>query len=504
MRYLPDAKQMKTADSFTINELKIPSLELMERAARACVNHIKDWKINLNKICVLCGSGNNGGDGFAIARMFAWEGYDVTAVLVGNRDHCTPETAHQIEQLKNTGAQFKEQFEQEAFESEPYTLIIDAIFGVGLCREVGGRYAQIIECVNQSDAVRMSVDIPSGICATTGNVLGTAVRADYTVTIQETKVGLVLDPGRSYAGICVSEDIGIVSLPLERDEETVCTLEGSDYAALLPKRNADSNKGTYGKLLMITGSKGMSGAAYLGALAAYRTGTGLVQIYTAKENRVILQSQIPEAIITTYEKYDVNELHRLIDWADVVAIGSGLGTKKTARKILKETIAYTKKPCVIDADGLNILSEHMEYLCGADCEHFIFTPHMKEFERISGLKIAEVKKDRIAALRTFVKEYGVTCVLKDSRTTIANPRERAVVNLSGCAAMAKAGSGDVLAGIIASYLAQGLSEWEAALLGVYIHGRAGEIIEKEQGAYSLLARELAQKAGTAMTIQEEN
>ncbi len=195
-----------------------------------------------------------------------------------------------------------------------------------------GRYAQIIECVNQSDAVRMSVDIPSGICATTGNVLGTAVRADYTVTIQETKVGLVIDPEESYAGICVSEDIGIVSLPLERDEETVCTLEGSDYAALLPKRNADSNKGTYGKLLMITGSKGMSGAAYLGALAAYRTGTGLVQIYTAKENLVILQSQIPEAIITTYEKYDVNELHRLIDWADVVAIGSGLGTKKTARK----------------------------------------------------------------------------------------------------------------------------------------------------------------------------
>ena len=248
----------------------------------------------------------------------------------------------------------------------------------------------------------------------------------------------------------------------------------------------------------------MSGAAYLGALAAYRTGTGLVQIYTAKENLVILQSQIPEAIITTYEKYDVNELHRLIDWADVVAIGSGLGTKKTARKILKETIAYTKKPCVIDADGLNILSEHMEYLCGADCEHFIFTPHMKEFERISGLKIAEVKKDRIAALRIFVKEYGVTCVLKDSRTTIAKPRERVAVNLSGCAAMAKAGSGDVLAGIIASYLAQGLSEWEAALLGVYIHGRAGEIIEKEQGTYSLLARELAQKAGTAMTIQEEN
>ena len=504
MRYLPDADQMKAADLFTINEIGIPSLELMERAARACVEHIKEWKIDLQKICVLCGSGNNGGDGFAIARMFAWEGHDVTAVLVGKADHCTQETAHQIEQLKNTSAKFQEQFDKEAFENENYTLIIDAIFGVGLCREVSGRYAQIIECVNQSDAVRMSVDIPSGISAKTGNVLGIAVHADYTVTIQETKVGLVLDPGRNYAGICVPADIGIVDLPMKNDPDTAYTLEKDDYTAILPVRKADSNKGTYGKLLMITGSKGMSGAAYLGALAAYRTGAGLVQIYTPEENLVILQSQIPEAIITTYEKYDANELHRLIDWADVVSIGSGLGTKKTARKILKETIAYVKKPCVVDADGLNILSEHMEYLCDADCEHFIFTPHMKEFERISGVKIADVKKDRIAALRTFVTQYGVTCVLKDSRTTLAKPGRRTAVNLSGCAAMAKAGSGDVLAGIIASYLAQGLSEWDAALLGIYIHGRAGEIIQNEQGAYSLLARELADKAGAAMEIQEEN
>ena len=503
MRYLPDADQMKAADTYTIQELGIPSLELMERAARACVNHIKEWKLDLTKICVLCGSGNNGGDGFAIARMFAWEGQDVTAILVGNADHCTSETTHQIEQLKSTTANFQEQFDKDVFEKEHYTLIIDAIFGVGLCREVGGRYAQIIECVNQSDAVRMSVDIPSGVSAKTGNVLGIAVCADYTVTIQETKIGLELDPGRSYAGICVSADIGIVPLPLEEDEKTACTLEPGDYSKLLPKRKVDSNKGTYGKLLMITGSKGMSGAAYLGALAAYRTGTGLVQIYTAEENRVILQSQIPEAIITTYEKYDANELHRLIDWADVVSIGSGLGTKKTARKILKETIAYTKKPCVVDADGLNILSEHMEYLCDADCKHFIFTPHMKEFERISKVKISEVKKDRIAALRTFVKQYGITCVLKDSRTILAKPGKRTAVNLSGCPAMAKAGSGDVLAGIIASYLAQGLSEWEAALLGVYIHGKSGEMIQKEQGAHSLLARELADKAGIAMKIQEE-
>lgn len=503
MRYLPDSDQMKAADKFTIQELHVPSLELMERAARACVEHIKDWKIDLSKICVICGSGNNGGDGFAIARMFALEGHDVTAILVGNVDHCTEETTYQIEQLKKTAAHFQDHFDSGQFKNESYTLLIDAIFGVGLCREVSGKYAQIIDSINQADAVRMSVDIPSGISAKTGNVLGIAVRADYTVTIQETKIGLVLDPGRSYAGVCVAADIGIVSLPMDRDETTACTLDSENYTALLPKRNADSNKGTYGKLLMITGSKGMSGAAYLSALAAYRTGTGLVQIYTSEENRVILQSQIPEAIITTYETFDAEELHRLIDWADVVAIGSGLGKKKTSRKLLKETITYTKKPCVIDADGLNILSEHMEYLCGADCSHFIFTPHMKEFERISGMKIEDVKKDRVAALRTFVDRYGVTCVLKDSRTVLLKPNERVTVNLSGCAAMAKAGSGDVLAGIIASYLAQGLNEWNASLLGVYIHGKSGEIIQKRNGAYSLLARELADTAGAAMKIQEE-
>lgn len=503
MRYLPDANQMKEADSYTIHQLGIPSLELMERAARACVEHIKEWKLDLSKLCVLCGSGNNGGDGFAIARMFAQEGVDVTAILVGNAEHCTAETAHQIEQLKGTTAHYSEHFDKKQFEEESYSLIIDAIFGVGLCREVSGRYAEMIASVNQKKAIRMSVDIPSGISAKTGNVLGIAVCADYTVTIQETKAGLVMDPGRAYAGTCVSADIGIVPLPLEEDDETAYTLDPQDYTALLPERNADSNKGTYGKLLMITGSKGMAGAAYLGALAAYRTGAGLVQIYTSEDNRIILQSQLPEAIITTYEAFDEDELHRLIDWADVVSIGSGFGTKKLSKKILKETISYTKKPLVIDADGLNILSEHMEYLCGVDCSQFIFTPHMKEFERISGVKIEEVKKDRIAALRTFVNQYGVTCVLKDSRTILFKPGERVAINLSGCAAMAKAGSGDVLAGIIASYLAQGLSQWDAALLGVYIHGKAGEIAQNEHGPYSLLARELADMAGIAMKIQKE-
>ena len=170
MRYLPDANQMKEADSYTIHQLGIPSLELMERAARACVEYIKEWKLDLSKLCVLCGSGNNGGDGFAIARMFAQEGVDVTAILVGNAEHCTAETAHQIEQLKGTAAHYSEHFDKKQFEEESYSLIIDAIFGVGLCREVSGRYAEMIASINQKKAIRMSVDIPAGISAKTGTV----------------------------------------------------------------------------------------------------------------------------------------------------------------------------------------------------------------------------------------------------------------------------------------------------------------------------------------------
>lgn len=493
MRYLPNGEQMKAADAYTIGELGVPSLVLMERAARACVSYMEEQEFDLSNICVVCGSGNNGGDGFAIARMFAQKGLKVTVVMAGNPDHCTEETRHQIELLKKTDARYSSEFAEDE-----YSIIIDAVFGVGLCREISGHYYEVIRRVNEMDAVKVAVDIPSGISAATGNVLGIAFQADHTVTIQETKLGLMLYPGKEYAGKISVAEIGIDREPLVKDLSVAYTLEKEEYRLLLPVRQADSNKGSFGKVLVIAGCKGMSGAAYLNALAAYRSGAGLVQIYTPEENRIVLQCQLPEAILSTYREYDEDELLRLLSWADTVCIGSGLGMSETSEMILETVIRHVRVPCVVDADGLNLLArskECVEKLCN---RRFVLTPHMKEFERLSGNLVADTKADRMSVLGEFVDRYGITCVLKDARTVVWTKNSRPFVNLSGCSAMAKAGSGDVLAGVIAALLAQRLSCDAAAVLGVYFHGLAGEHVQEEKGVYSLLARELADAVGLKM------
>ena len=260
MQYFLTGKRMQAADRYTIETLGIPSLTLMERAAEACVNIMEAEAIDLSKPCVVCGSGNNGGDGFAIARMLSERGHTVQVCMAGNISHCTEETSCQIERLKRTG-----------------TKICD--------------YSQIIRQMNEADGIKFSVDIPSGISADSGMVLGTAFRADMTVTFQKKKIGLMLPEGRSYAGKLVAVDIGINTEQAEKAPDTVYALDAGDYRKLLPARPEDSNKGSFGKLLVIAGSKGMSGAAYLNAAAAYKSGAGLVQIYTAEENRTSLLSK---------------------------------------------------------------------------------------------------------------------------------------------------------------------------------------------------------------------
>lgn len=490
MKYLPDGKQMKEADRYTIQELSVASLTLMERAAGACTDRIREKGYDTSRICVVCGSGNNGGDGFAIARMFAKEGCHVTAVMAGNPSHLTEEAAFQKTLFEETDGRLCDEFPEEE-----YSIIVDALFGVGLSREISGKYYELIERMNAASACKIAVDIPSGVSADTGEILGTAFRADETITFQTEKSGLMLYPGKGYAGVVTVADIGISRKPFEKDETVACMPEPADYKRMLPERRPDSNKGTYGKVLMIAGSKGMSGAAYLNALGAYRTGAGLVRIYTAEDNRVILQSQLPEAVITTYELYDEREIIRLLGWADVVSIGSGLGMSDKSRKIVRTVLENAEIPCVIDADALNLISENPKYIKSFRGKNMIITPHMKEFSRITGISVEELRKDRMKALRTFTEKTGVTCILKDACTLVQSGGGRVYVNSSGCAAMAKAGSGDVLTGIVSGLLAQGLSLYESALLGVYLHGRAGEYAADEKGRYSILAREIADSIG---------
>ena len=499
MQLWVNAAQMKAADQYTIQKLGVPSLELMEHAAQACVQVLEDEKVDLSHVCVVCGSGNNGGDGLAIARILQNNRYSVETFCVGNPEHYTEETQEQMHRLQECGGKITYGMPQE----DSYSVVIDAVFGVGLSRKVEGRYRQVIEQMNRMRGTKFAVDIPSGLSATTGCILGCAFKADYTVTFQLKKIGLELSQGRTMAGRVIVPDIGISTDSICEDQEIVRTAGKDIYRKMLPDRPEDSNKGTYGRLLVIAGSKGMAGAAYLNAHAAYMTGAGLVRVYTSSDNREILQTLLPEAIITTYEEYNKEELLSLLTWADGVCIGSGLGMSRLSEKILKTVIEYVKVPCLIDADGLNLLAENNNYLNQMAERRFVITPHMKEMSRLTGTPVEELKADRIQILKDFISRYRITCVLKDSRTLIASEEKGIRMNLTGNSAMAKAGSGDVLAGVISGWMVQGKEAEDAAELGTYIHGLSGDLAKFEKGVYSVMARDLIEYISKALMKLEE-
>ena len=497
MQYLLNAEQMKSADSHTIQDLGVPSRTLMERAAAACTDYIEEQKWPMAHVCIVCGSGNNGGDGFAVGSILKEKGCQVTAVFAGRMINRTEECIYQMDKFERHGGTILTEWQDK-----DYSIVVDALFGVGLNREITGHYLEIIRHMNMSPGRKFAVDIPSGISATDGRVFGEAFQADATVTFQERKLGLLLYPGTLYTGkICVA-DIGIDSFTVKEQLDTAYALEMSDIAELLPERPPYAHKGTFGKLLLIAGSSGMAGAAFLSACAAYRVGAGLVRIYTSEDNRSILQQLIPEAIITTYTEYDEESLLSALKWADVVCMGSGLGISEVADQIVNTVLKEIKVPCLIDADGINILAAHPEWKDRLVEGHYVLTPHLKELSRLTGQSVSEIQMHRREVLEQTVGAFDVTLVQKDARTFVGAKNRRMCVNLTGNAAMAKAASGDVLAGVIGGFMAQGCDNFDAAVLGVYLHGLAGDIARNEIGCYSVLARDLADKLGSAIQMSE--
>lgn len=491
MIYLPTGEQMRRADLYTIEEIGVPSMVLMERAALEVVRCMEEEQLDFRKVLVVCGSGNNGGDGYAIARLLHLKGHDVTIFFAGNSQKRSEENAQQakiaahyeIPVITNLG-------------TEEYSVIIDALFGTGLKREVTGHYREVLCSVNQMAGKKVAVDLPSGIHDTTGSRMGIAFCADLTVAIAFPKRGLFLQEGNVCAGKILTGDIGISS---ETFSEGTVTFgyEKQDLFLGFPKRKKNSHKGSYGKVLMIAGSKGMSGAAYLSAKAAYAVGAGLVQIYTHEENRVILQQLLPEAIITTYDTFDSEQLEKLIQWADLIGIGCGLGKSDTAERVMQYTLKRALVPCVVDADGINILSKHMEWIEETNAL-IVLTPHMKEMSRMLQCSVKELIEQRMEKLHAFVERYKVVCVLKDARTLVAKEHQNTYLNLSGNAAMAKAGSGDVLAGVIVGILAQQCEPYTSACLGVFLHGLAGDMARDKKGAYSVLASDLVAEISSVL------
>lgn len=489
MKKIVTAKEMKQLDADTIEKMGVPSLVLMERAALRTAEEIRKHQINGNKssVLVVCGSGNNGGDGIAIARILHLWGMEVSFYLLGSEDKMTQETRRQLQIARNYGIS-----EVNKLQTDEYTTIVDAVFGVGLTRPIEGRYKEAIWKMNQADAWKVAVDIPSGVDADTGQELGIAFRADLTVTFAFRKRGLCLYPGRMYGGKIIVADIGIYQA---EQQDLVSCLEREDLV-LLPKRSPCGNKGTFGKVLMVTGSPGMCGAAYMSAAAALKSGAGMVKIQTVEENRIPLQTLLPEAMVSC--AFEESKNQAALDWCDVLVIGPGLGTSGQSRERAQwflEHAAASGKPVILDADGLNLLAANEEWKRFLS-EKVILTPHLGEMSRLCKERIGEIQEHLVQTAVSYAKETGAVCVLKDACTVTADASGEVYLNLSGNDGMATAGSGDVLSGVLSGICCMFLSSEKEispslkAAFGVYIHGLAGDWAAKTVGRYGMTAGDM--------------
>lgn len=482
MKQLVTAAQMKYLDDHTMTDHRMDCLVLMERAALAVLKYMK--KCRLRRTLVVCGHGNNGGDGIAIARLLYLAGKKVDICFAGNPDKMSEGCARQWEIARSYGVRWVNNPDYSE-----YTTIVDALFGVGLSRNITGVYAEVVQKINQSGADVIAVDIPSGICADDGRILGCAVEADITVTFAYEKVGQLIQPGRQYCGKLYAEDIGICQFH---------EIPGREYFALtsddldqIPVRPVSGNKGTFGKVLLIAGCPDMPGASVLCGRAAMRTGIGMLKMVIPKENREIIAGNIPEAMLAVYDSIETaqKQIEQGLKWADVVIIGPGLGKSQIAVHMVEYVIDTCHLPLVIDADALNILSEHQDWMQKITCP-CIMTPHVGEMARLLGETIPQVSNDLLHQVQRFTSKYQVQCILKDSATIISIPDSSTYINQTGNCGMATAGSGDVLTGIVGALLSLGTS-WEyAGALGVWIHGRLGDICKEKTGEAYLMAADL--------------
>ena len=529
MRYVLDAASMKNVDSYSINTLGIPSVVLMERAALSVTEAIESkvkGNIHTDIICV-CGRGNNGADGLAVARQLYLKGYNVDVYII-NSHASTKEFDIQLNIIKNLGIECI-----NSPDFSKYGVIVDALFGNGLSRELAGEARIVVDTINKcSTSVRsqytqnsdnngnrlvVAVDIPSGISASTGVVMGSAVNADITVTFGFEKIGHILYPAASYCGKIIRKDIGFAQYPdMTRD---IFTYDYSDISDMLSLRKPDGNKGTFGKALVIAGSRLYGGAAVLSSRAAARIGAGLVRTLTHISNRTAVITGNMECIVDTYDTDEecgdfVKNTETLVDkcicWADVVCIGPGLSMEESAVKLVRSVSAKKNIKKLYDADALNIIAQYkieldgsnddVDYEAGGNScnasykddmsdKNVVVTPHIGEMSRLTGLDIAVIKNNPIDTARTYSREHNCVCVLKDARTIVSDG-ERVYINMSGNDGMATGGSGDVLSGIITGLMAQGLTTFEASALGVYIHGCAGDEAALSNGKYSMVAGDI--------------
>ncbi len=494
------ADEMREIDRLAIKDYGIAGPVLMERAGLAVASRVREL-FPSKKVVVLCGGGNNGGDGLVAARdLFNW-GFKVSILMASKKETLSSDCAMQYQIVKKMGipAEFRNTLTGKDVHS---SVVIDAVFGTGLARPVKGEIAKLFFFLNNADAPVVAVDMPSGISSDTGEILGQAVMADFTVTFGVPKRGHYFYPGAEYTGKLFIEDIGFPCCLLESDSIKASLIDRETASCLIPARTRNSFKGDYGHVLVIAGSRGKTGAALMCGHAALRSGSGLVTLGVPESLVESFQCRVTEEMVLPLPDdgngmLSLRALEGILEFAaekiDVIAIGPGIRVSSATKKIMTELVLRSAIPMVVDADGLNSISASAKNARGVTdlLQHakspVIFTPHPGEMARL----VHKPKvTDRPGIAASFARDSGIYLVLKGVPTIIAVPEGNLFINTTGNPGMATAGAGDVLTGIIASLLGQGLNPADASALGVFIHGMAGDKAAANSGEYSLIASDL--------------
>lgn len=500
------AEEMRLIDQAAINEYGIPGIILMENAGIRTVEVIIQilGDIAGKKIVVAAGKGNNGGDGLVIARQLINGGAQVHVFIMGKPEELTPDTRINYEILQKIKGNIYPLYASEHIGKfvemvSDADMIVDSIYGIGFKGSLHEFEAEIVSIINKRGIPVVAVDIPSGVEADTGKVHNTAIRASHTVTFAAPKLGHVLEPGAGFTGQLTVADISIPRFLLQQDRLKNNLIMPEVIKPYIKRRKRESHKGTYGHVLLIGGSLGMTGAVSMASYAALRSGAGLVTAAVPESLLPVVAGFRPE--IMTFPLAETGKaaialealpaIENLLGAVSVCAVGCGMSRYLEAKAIINFILEKSGVPLVIDADGINALAEDISILK----EHqvpVVLTPHPGEMARLVKKSIKEVQADRVEIARRFAEEWNVTLVLKGNKTVVATPGGEIYVNLTGNPGMATAGSGDVLCGIIAGFIAQGLNPQMAAVAGVYVHGRAGDLAAAYRGERGLTALDLAE------------
>lgn len=490
------SQQIREGDAYTIANEPITSLELMERAANASVTWIKDNVGDTAPFYIFCGTGNNGGDGLAIARLLGEAGFQKHTFIVFSSDHFSADCETNKHRLEHAyDAHLAAIHSEKDFPQLPSdAIIIDALFGTGLNRPLSGLAAKTIAWINAQQNTVISIDLPSGLMADQSSIKGEVVKATHTLSFQFYKLAFLMPENASFCGQVHILPIGIHEDFIKNTSASHFITDKERVHSIYKPRNIFSHKGTYGHALLIAGSYGKMGAAVLSAKSCMKSGVGLLTCHIPKCGYGILQAAVPEAMCEI-DDYDLNwskcpdNLHQFSS----IGIGPGIGKDPATARVLEKVISQVKKPLILDADALNIIGE--KKLLKKIPAHTLLTPHPKEFERLFGKTENDFERLHLQIQKS--KEYHVYIILKGHYTCISTPEGRCYFNSTGNAGMATAGSGDTLTGILTALLAQGYTPEEAAIFGVYLHGLAGDLAAENLSQESLLASDISDYLGDA-------